>query len=182
MRVRPAVSAALGAALLLALPGRAQQSPPPPAPAQSPLDVVPDKMPFDVPYGPPISLGRAQAVVAAAQAEAVRRGWKLNIAVVDSGGNLVAFVRMDGAQLASIAVSEHKARTAVTFRRETKAFEGAVQGGNVYVLTLDGVIAARGGIPLVEGGQIVGGVGCSGGTSSQDEVAARAGAAVIGGK
>ncbi len=137
-------------------------------------------MPFDVPYGAPIQLERAQAVIATARAEATKRGWKMNVAVVDSGGNLVAFARMDGAQLASIAISEHKARVAVMFRRETKAYENAVQGGNVYALTLDGVIASRGGIPLVESGRIIGAIGCSGGTGSQDEVVAKAGATALG--
>src|SRR5579863_1627435 len=83
----------------------------------NPLDAIPDKMPFSTPYGAPISLARAQAAIAAATAEAEKRGWALNVAVVDSGGNLVAFGRMDGAQLASIAISEHKARAAATFRR-----------------------------------------------------------------
>jgi glc operon protein GlcG len=104
----------------------------------------------------------------------------LNVAVVDSGGNLVAFQRMDGAQLASIQISEHKARTAVTFRRETKVFESAIQQSNFnYVLTLDGVIASRGGIPLVQAGKLIGAVGCSGATGSQDEVACKVGAAII---
>jgi uncharacterized protein GlcG (DUF336 family) len=104
----------------------------------------------------------------------------MNVAVVDSGGNLVAFQRMDGAQLASIPVSEHKARAAVTFRRETKAWENAIQtNGLNYVMTLDGVIASRGGIPLIEGGKIVGGIGCSGATGSQDEVACKAGVAAL---
>src|SRR4051812_7165136 len=66
----------------------------------NPLDAVPDEIPFDVPYGPRISLERAQAVIRAAAAEAARRNWKMNIAVADSGGNLVAFQRMDGAMLA----------------------------------------------------------------------------------
>jgi uncharacterized protein GlcG (DUF336 family) len=146
----------------------------------NPLDSVPDKMPFDVPYAAPIPLTRAQAVIAAADAEAKKHSWKMNIAVVDSGGNLVAFERMDGAQLASIAISEHKARTAATFRRETKVFEGGVQGGLTYQLTLDGVIASRGGVPLVEAGKLVGAIGCSSGTPSQDEVVAKAEAAVLG--
>src|SRR6516225_2816205 len=119
----------------------------------NPLDVIPDKMPFDIPYGAPISVERAKAVMTAAADEAKKHGWKLNIAVVDSGGNLVAFERMDGAQLASIAISEHKARTAAKFRRETKAFEtGIQQGGLNYLLTLDDLVASRGGIPLIEGG------------------------------
>lgn len=150
-----------------------------PAPAANPLDVIPDKMPFDVPYGTPIGLERAQSVVAAAIAEAKKHDWKMNVTVVDSGANLVAFARMDGAQLASVAISEHKARTAATFRRESKAFENGVQSGLVYQLSLDGVIASRGGIPLVEGGKLIGAIGVSGGTGSQDEACAKAGAATV---
>jgi uncharacterized protein GlcG (DUF336 family) len=150
------------------------------ATAANPLDVIPDKMPFNIPYGAPISLQRAQAVVQAAVTEASRRGWQLNVAVVDSGANLVAFLRMDGAQLASIAISEHKARTAVKFRRPTRAIEDAVQrADSKYMLSLDDVIASRGGIPLVEDGKIIGAVGCSGGTGSQDEVVCTAAAATI---
>jgi uncharacterized protein GlcG (DUF336 family) len=146
----------------------------------NPLDAVPDKMPFDVPYGAPINMDRAHAAVAAAIAEAKKKDWKLNVAVVDSGGNLVTFSRMDGAQLASIAISEHKARASVKYRRETKAFENAIQQSNFhYIITLDDVIASRGGIPLVEDGKLIGAIGCSGGTGSQDEVACKAGAATI---
>ena len=165
MSVRPVVAVVmLGAALPGTAPIQAQQTP-----AANPLDVVPDKMPFDIPYGTPISLERAEAAIAATVAEAKKHDWKLNVAVVDSGGNLVAFQRMDGAQLASIQISEHKARTAVTFRRETKAFENAIQQSNFnYVMTLDGVIASRGGIPLVQGGKLIGAIGCSGGTGPQD--------------
>lgn len=148
------------------------------APA-NPMDVIPDKMPFDVPYGAPISLDRAQAVIAAAVAEAKKHDWKMNVAVVDAGGNLVAFARMDGAQLASVSIAEHKARAAVTFRRETKLFENGMQSGLVYQLSLDGVIGSRGGIPLVEDGKMVGAIGASGGTGSQDEVSSKAGAALI---
>src|SRR5207237_10370154 len=91
-------------------------------PAQpNPRDAVPDKMPNDIPYGTPITLERAQAAINAAVAESKKRGWKLNVAMVDSGANLVAFARMDGAQLGSIAIAEHKARAAAKFRRETKA-------------------------------------------------------------
>ena len=175
-------AAAVCAAVLLAAPAGAQQPAPASAsaPASNPLDVVPDKMPFDVPYGAPVSLERATAVINAAVAEARKHDWKLNIAVVDSGGNLVAFQRMDGAQLASIPISEHKARAAVTFRRETKVWENAIQtNGAHYVMTLDGMIGSRGGIPLIEGGKLVGAIGCSGGTSSQDEVACKAGVAAM---
>ena len=146
----------------------------------NPLDFVPDKIPFDVPYGPPISLERAQAAIHAAVAEAKKRSWKMNVAVADSGGNLVAFQRMDGAMLSSIQIAEHKARAAATFRRETKVFEDGVNLMHLnYLLAFDGVIASRGGIPLIEQGKIVGAIGCSGGTDSQDEVVSKAGAAVI---
>src|SRR5262249_25683254 len=135
---------------------------------------------FDVPYGPPIALDGAKAVIAAAFDEAKKHDWKMNIAVVDSGGNLVAFERMDGAQLASIAISEHKARTAAMYRRETKVFENGIQqNGMVYSMTLDGMIGSRGGIPLIEAGKLIGAIGCSGGTGSQDEVVAKAGAAIV---
>jgi glc operon protein GlcG len=167
--------AMLGASLLGLSPIQAQQ----PAPA-NPLDTVPEKMPFDVPYGTPISLERAGAAITAAVAEAKKRDWKLNVAVVDSGGNLVAFQRMDGSQIASIQISEHKARAAAQYRRETKVFESGIQLNNLnYLITLDGVIASRGGIPLVEGGKLIGAIGCSGGAGSQDEVACKAGAAII---
>jgi uncharacterized protein GlcG (DUF336 family) len=143
-------------------------------------DTIPDNMPFNTAYGAPISLDRAEAAIEAAVAEAKKRNWAMNVAVVDSGGNLVAFRRMDGAQLASIQISEHKARVAVTYRRETKIFENAVQEGNLpYILTLDGIIASRGGIPLIEGGKIIGAIGCSGGTGSQDEASCKAGVATI---
>ena len=146
----------------------------------NPLDVIPDKMPFNIPYGAPISLARAQAAIAAATAEAEKHGWALNVAVVDSGTNLVAFGRMDGAQLGSIAVSEHKARASAKFRRPTKVFEEAIQKGDIRALTIDDVIGSRGGIPLVEDGKLIGAIGCSGGAGSQDEVACMAGAATIG--
>ena len=163
----------VAAALLASIAGVAGAQQP------NPMDVVPDKMPNDIPYGAPISLDHAQAAVNAAIAEAKKRGWKLNVTVVDSGANLVAFARMDGAQLGSIQISEHKARAAAKYRRETKAFEAGIQGGNNYLLTLDDVIGSRGGIPLVVSGHIVGAIGCSGGTGSQDEVVCKAGAATV---
>jgi uncharacterized protein GlcG (DUF336 family) len=146
----------------------------------NPLDAVPEKMPWNTPYGAPITAQRSQSVIAAAMAEATKREWPLNVAVVDSGANLVAFVRMDGAQLASIAIAEHKARAAVKYRRPTRIFEDGVQTKDLkYVMTLDDVIASRGGIPLVEDGRIIGAVGCSGGTGSQDEVVCAAAAATV---
>jgi uncharacterized protein GlcG (DUF336 family) len=149
------------------------------AQAPNPFDVIPEKMPFDIPYGAPISLEKADAVLTAALAESNKRGWKIICGVMDSGANLVSFKRMDNAQIASIDIALHKARAAVKFRRETKLFENGVQSGVNYLLTLDDVIASRGGIPLVEGGKMIGSIGCSGGTGSQDEVVAKAGAALV---
>jgi uncharacterized protein GlcG (DUF336 family) len=146
----------------------------------NPLDFVPQEIPFDTPYGPPIALDRAQAVILAATTEAKKRNWKMNIAVVDSGGHLVSFQRMDGAMLASIQIAEHKARASATFRRETKIFEDAVQLMHLnYILAFEGIIASRGGIPLIDKGAIIGAIGVSGGTDSQDEIVALAGATVI---
>jgi glc operon protein GlcG len=151
-----------------------------PLASSNPLDVIPNDMPFDVPYGPPISLAQAQAVIHAAVAEAKKRNWKMNVAIADSGGNLVAFQRMDGAMLASIQIAQHKARAAATFRRPTKVFEDGINLMHLdYLLAFDGVIASRGGIPLIEQGKIVGAIGCSGGADSQDEVVSKAGAAAI---
>ena len=101
----------------------------------------------------------------------------MNIAVVGSSGHLLAFSRMDNAQLASVDISQHKARTAVTFRRPTKAFQDALAANpaNVYLLTLDGIIASEGGIPIVADGKMIGAIGCSGGTGQQDGQACQAG-------
>lgn len=150
-----------------------------PAPS-NPLDFVPQEIPFDVPYGLSITLDRAQAVIDAAVAEAKKRNWKMNVAVADSSGNLVAFQRMDGAMLASIQIAEHKARAAARFRRPTKVFEDGIQLMRLnYLLAFDDVIASRGGIPLIDQGVIIGAIGCSGGTDSQDEIVSEAGAALI---
>lgn len=146
----------------------------------SPLDEVPNEMPFDVPYGQPISLDRAEEAIHAAVAEARKRNWKMNVAVADCGGNLVAFQRMDGAMLASIKIAEHKARAAAIFRRPTKVFEDGINLMRLnYLLAFDEVIASRGGIPLIENGTVIGAIGVSGGADSQDEIVGNAGASVI---
>jgi glc operon protein GlcG len=171
--MRKQISAvAVGGALILAATGSSWGQQP------NPLDAIPDAMPFDVPYGAPISLEAADSAINAALGEARKHNWKMNIAVVDSGGNLVAFKRMDGAQLASIAISEHKARAAAKFRRETKSFENNIQqNGYLYQLSLDDIVASRGGFPIIENGKLIGAIGCSGGTGSQDEASCRVGAA-----
>jgi len=155
----------------------AKEMPSSPQRLQRARDVVPDKMPF---YTPMDLLFRRNAPKQAAMDEAIKHDWPMNIAIVDSGANLVAFLRMDGALLASIAVAEQKARTAAKFRRPTKALEDAIQKLDYkFVLSVDDVIAARGGIPLLEDGKIIGAIGCSGGAGSQDEAVCMAGAATI---
>jgi glc operon protein GlcG len=144
----------------------------------NPQDVVAEKMPFNIPYGTPIGLDKAEQVLNTSIAQANQRDWKMVCTVVDPSGEMVSFKRMDNAQIASISISMHKARTAARFRRETKAFEIAIQT-NPYVSTLDDVIASRGGIPLVDDGKLIGAVGCSGGSGAQDELVAKAGAALI---
>jgi uncharacterized protein GlcG (DUF336 family) len=166
MKYQSLITVTLVAGLLDASSAHAQQQP-----SSVDLDAVPAQMPFNVPFGAPISLEKAQALIHAAIAEANKRSWPEDFAVVDWGGNLVAFARMDGAQLASIAIAEHKARSAARYRRPTIEWEKAVQQfGLDYVLTLDDMMASRGGIPLVEDGKIIGAIGCSGGTGSQDEM------------
>lgn len=160
-----------GCAVLFAAAAVQAQQPP----QDNPLDKVPDKMPFDIPYGESISLDRALALIQTAVAEAKKKDWRMNVAVVDPGGHLIAFQRMDGAQLASVKIAEHKARAAALYRRETKIFENAIQVAHFqYIMTLDDVIASRGGFPLVANGKLVGAIGCSGGTGSQDEVTCKA--------
>lgn len=143
-----------------------------PRPSEAP---VPDKMPFDVPYGPSIDVAKARDLIAAAEAEAQKHDWKMNIAVVDPNGDLVAFERMDDAQLASITVSQEKARTAARYRRPTAVWYDAIQTGEVYIPTLDPqLVASPGGFPLISGGKLIGAIGCSGGASLQDAVVCKA--------
>jgi uncharacterized protein GlcG (DUF336 family) len=151
-------------------------APPTPPPAGG----TPDAMPFDIPYGQSIGLGEAKQVMAAAEAEAKKRNWKMNIAVVDTNGEIVMFERMEGAQIASGNISIGKARTAARFRRESRAFYNAFETGHGYVETLDPtLVASPGGFPLVEGGKLVGAVGCSGGTGDQDAAVCKMGADVV---
>ncbi len=177
--MRPIVSASLAAcAIAMTCAAALAQAPAPAAPpAQPSAGGTPDAMPFDIPYGMPVGLERARQVVAAAEAEAKRRNWKMNIAVVDPNGDLIHFARMDGAQIASISISIGKARTAARYRRESRAFFNAFETGHPYVATLDPtLVASPGGFPLIEGGKIIGAVGCSGGTGDQDAAVCKAGA------
>jgi uncharacterized protein GlcG (DUF336 family) len=129
------------------------------------------------PYGEPINIETAKKAAAAAADEAKKNNWAMCIAVVAPSGDLVYFERMDNCQFASITISQHKARAAATFRRPTKVFEERVASGaaGVAALSLDGVIASEGGIPIVVGGKIIGAMGCSGGTGQQDGQSCQAG-------
>src|SRR5713101_4853795 len=114
-------------------------------------------------YGVPISFEAAKRATAAAESEAVKNNWAVAIAVVDSGGNLVVLHRLDNAQLASSRIAEDKARTAVEFRRPTKALEDTLAGGGAGLRTLTfGACLAEGGVPIIVDGRITGGIGVSG--------------------
>ena len=165
----------VGGAALVAAQTLAQAPPAPPAPA-----AVPEQMPFDIPYGPTITLERAMQAAAAAAAEAKKHNWKLAISVVDPNGDLVFFQKMDGTQIASVGISQGKARTAARYRRETRLFFNAMETGHPYVGTLDPtLVASPGGFPLMEGGKLIGAIGCSGATGDQDAVACKAGTAAF---
>jgi glc operon protein GlcG len=172
--MRYLVQMAFAACITAAITAQAQTAAPPPASA------VPEQMPFDIPYGTPIVIDAAKHLLAVAEAEAKRHDWKMNIAVVDTHGDLVTFERMDGAQYASIGVSQRKARTAARFRRETRVFYNQYASGQTYVGTLDpDLVASPGGFPLVERGKLIGAIGCSGGTAEQDAVVCKAAADTV---
>jgi glc operon protein GlcG len=186
MRTVVSMTLAACAVVAIASPGLAQTpaaaptAAPATPPAQPAAGGTPDAMPFDIPYGISIGLERAKQVMAAAEAEAKKRNWKMNIAVVDTNGELVHFSRMEGAQIASVAISQGKARTAARFRRESRLFYNAYETGHSYVGTLDPtLVASPGGFPLVEGGKLIGAVGCSGGTGDQDAAICKVGAEVV---
>jgi glc operon protein GlcG len=133
------------------------------------------------PLGGPVTLENARKAAAPALAEAEKNHWQVAVAVVDTGGNLVYYEKMDNTQLGSANVAIEKARTAALFKRPTKAFQDTVAGGGdgLRVLSLKGVIAVEGGIPLVMDGKIVGAIGVSGATSAQDAQCAKTGADVL---
>ncbi|HEU4358622.1 MAG TPA: heme-binding protein [Xanthobacteraceae bacterium] len=170
------IASAFTLALLVGSQAIAQQPPP----ANPPSGGTPDAMPFDIPYGAAISAEKAKQILAAAEAEAKKRNWKMNIAVVDTNGDLVHFLRMEGAQIASVTISQGKARTAARYRRPTQVFYNAYETGHPYVSTLDPtLVASPGGFPLVEGGKLIGAIGCSGGTGDQDALICKVGADMI---
>ena len=173
---RLTMTAAVVCAALIAGPGAFAQVPPDP---NNPNEAIPEQM-NPVAYGAPIDLATAKKVAAAAAAELAKRNWKgMCIAVVGPSGDLVYFEKDDFCQYASISISQHKARTAARYRRPTVVFERLSGKGSffTYLSTLDDVIMSRGGNPLVVDGKIIGAIGVSGGSGSQDDVISQAGVA-----
>jgi uncharacterized protein GlcG (DUF336 family) len=133
------------------------------------------------PYGLPISLENARKAAAPTLAEAAKNNWTVAVAIVDPGGNLVYYEKMDNTQLGSAKVSIDKARSAALFKRPTKALQDALAAGGegLRILRFQGAVPVEGGIPLVMDGKIVGAIGVSGGSTAQDGQCAKAGADTI---
>jgi uncharacterized protein GlcG (DUF336 family) len=132
--------------------------------------------PPPAPYGLSISIEQAKKAMVAAEAEARKNNWQVVISIVDTGGHLVMLQRLE-AQNASVDIAIGKARTAVNFRRPTKALEDslAANGSALRILAVPGVMPLQGGLPIVVDGKIIGGIGVSGVLATQDEVVAKAG-------
>ena len=127
-----------------------------------------------------LSLAAAKKMAAAAEAEAAKNNWNMVISVLDDGGNLLYLERMDGAQLGSIEVSQGKARTALQFKRPSKAFQDLIDKDQAHLITLGHVTAVQGGLPIMTEGKVVGSIGVSGAASNQDEQCAQAGLNALG--
>jgi len=132
-------------------------------------------------YGLSIGIEDAKKAAAAAIAEARRNGWKMTVAITDTGGELVYLEKMNDCQTGSVRVAISKSRSAALFKRPTKAFQDmlAAGGEGLRVFGLEGAVPVDGGVPLVIAGKIAGAIGLSGGTSQQDGVCAAAGAAAF---
>lgn len=126
-----------------------------------------------------LSVEDAKRVAAAARAEAEKNGWLVVIAIVDEGGHLMYLERMDGCQKASSRIAEAKGRTAILFKRPTKAIEDVVLEGRTVMMGLPGAVPLEGGLPLTKDGAFLGAIGVSGVQSFQDGVIARAGVAAL---
>jgi glc operon protein GlcG len=135
-------------------------------------------------YGLPISLAQAKRILDAAESAAAANDWSVVMAVADSGGHLVAMLRMDGAHLGSISAARLKAKTAVNFKCTTKIFEDAIAGGGVglKLLAVEHICPIEGGLPLFDGNRVIGAIGVSGARPDQDGTVAAAGAAVLAAK
>ena len=134
-----------------------------------------------VAYGEPISLAAAKKVLSAAEAFALNNQWTMVIAIVDTGGNLVALEKMDNTQLGSIDVAIGKAKTANNFKRSTKVFEDLVANGGIglRLLGVQGIVPIEGGEPIFANGKIIGAIGVSGMQATQDAEVARAGLSAL---
>ena len=114
-------------------------------------------------------------ICAAAEAEARRNKWTVAIAILDDGGHLLHFTRMDGATPANAAIAIEKARTAAISRRASGKWEDIVKGGRTAMIKMPGILPVQGGVPIVAESTCVGAVGVSGVQSQQDEQIAQAG-------
>lgn len=131
---------------------------------------------------PFLSAVEIKAIAAAAEAEALKNGWKVSIAIVDDGGHLLHLQRLDGASPMTAEMSAAKARAAAMGRRESKIFEDIINQGRTAFLTAPlqyGLL--EGGVPVMVDGHCVGSVGVSGVKSSEDAQIAKAGIAAIAG-
>jgi len=130
------------------------------------------------PYGMSVNGESARKAAAAALAEARKNNWTMAAAIVDTAGDLVYFEKLDGTQAASTIIAVDKARSAVRFKRPTKALQDVLAAGGegLRLLALQGAVPVEGGIPLLMDGKIVGAIGVSGGSSAQDGECAKAGA------
>jgi uncharacterized protein GlcG (DUF336 family) len=122
-----------------------------------------------------LTLAAAKQMASAAEAEARKNKWNVVIAVVDEGGHLIYLQRMDDTQLASVEIAQQKARTALMYKRPTKAMEDAVAGGRSVIMTLPGALPVEGGLPAIVDGRVIGAIGVSGVQSAQDAQIATAG-------
>jgi glc operon protein GlcG len=133
------------------------------------------------PYGMSVGGETAKKAAAAALAEARKNSWTMAAAIVDTAGDLVYFEKLDGTQAASTVIAVDKARSAVRFKRPTKALQDvlAAGGDGLRMLALQGAVPVEGGLPLIMDGKIIGAIGLSGGTSPQDGQCAKAGADTV---
>jgi uncharacterized protein GlcG (DUF336 family) len=122
-----------------------------------------------------VSLEDARKAGAAAAVEAKKNKWNMAIAVVDDGGQLIYFERMDETQVGSIDIAIGKARTAAIFKRPTKALEDAINAGQHAILTFPNTLPREGGLPIFADGKCIGAIGVSGGKSSEDAQVGKAG-------
>jgi uncharacterized protein GlcG (DUF336 family) len=122
-----------------------------------------------------VSLEDARKAAASAVTEARKNKWNMAIAVVDDGGHLIYFERIDETQFGSIDIAIGKARTAASLKRPTKALEDALNGGQYAILSFPNILPREGGLPILADGKVVGAIGVSGGKSSEDAQVAKAG-------